>query len=360
MAIELEVIPFQGDGNQPGSSTTSGEQQTEQKEEKLLRYPYKRIEENNHDYLKITVLDYVPGGIGLLDDILGGIQVSTDENDNVTGVNVGNIDFSLPTASRRIANVLAASPPSEKIKKIILLPIPESISDVASVSWGDGSLSPLDAFGVSFGADFINNPSEALSMAFDKLKGTFGNIGNDSQIMQAITAAVSGAAVGSLGGNVSANQLISRATGQVFNPNLELLFDGVGLRTFPFTFEFFPRSKKEAEQVVKILRTFKTSILAKKNAEKKAGITGVFISAPDVFQLQYMRGNKPHPFLNHFQPAALIDMQVNYTGSNTYSTFRDGTPTHMQLTLTFKELNPIYQDDQTALYADESNTSVGY
>ena len=360
MAIPLDVIPFQGDGSQPGSSTTSGEQQTEQKEEKLLRYPYKRIEENNHDYLKITVLDYVPAGIGLLDNILDGIQVNRDKDDNVTGVNIGDVDFSLPTASRRIANELAASPPSEKIKKIILLPIPESISDVASVSWGDGSLSPLDAFGVSFGANFVDDPTKALGMAFEKLKTAFGNIENDSQIMKAITAAVSGAAVGALGGNVSGNQLISRATGQIFNPNLELLFDGVGLRTFPFTFEFFPRSKKEAEQVVKILRTFKTSILAKKNAEKKAGITGVFISAPDVFQLQYMRGNKPHPFLNHFQPAALIDMQVNYTGSNTYSTFRDGTPTHMQLTLTFKELNPIYQDDQDKLYADASNTSVGY
>ena len=360
MARELEVIPFQGDGSQPGSSTTSGEQQTEQKEEKLLRYPYKRIAENNHDYLKITVLDYVPGGIGLLDDILGGIQVSTDSDDNVTSVNVGEVDFSLPTASGRIANELAASPPSEKIKKIILLPIPEALSDVASISWGDGNLSPLDAFGVSFGADFINNPNEALSMAFEKLKNTVVAAGQDSNIMKAITAAVSGAAVGSLGGNVSGNQLISRATGQVFNPNLELLFDGVGLRTFPFTFDIFPRSKKEADQVVKILRTFKTSILAKKNASSNSTIKGVFISAPDVFQLQYMRGNKPHPFLNHFQPCALIDMQINYTASNTYSTFRDGTPTHMQLTLTFKELNPVYQEDQEKLYAEESNTSVGY
>ena len=182
----------------------------------------------------------------------------------------------------------------------------------------------------------------------------------DPQVQQAITAALSGTAVGALGGNVSGTQLVSRATGQVFNPNLELLFDGVGLRTFPFTFDIFPRSKKEAEQVVKILRTFKTSILAKKNAASDSTIKGVFISAPDVFQLQYMRGNKPHPFLNHFQPCALIDMQINYTGSNTYSTFRDGTPTHMQLTLTFKELNPIYQEDQDNLYADASNTSVGY
>ena len=364
MAIPLDVIPFQGDGSQPGSSTTSGEQQTEQKEEKLLRYPYKRIEENNHDYLKITVLDYVPPGLtteGLLENILPNITVDVNKDGDVTDVTIADgTNFALKTASERIGAELAASPPSEKIKKIILLPIPEALSDVASISWGDGTLSPLDAFGVSFGADFINNPNEALQSAFKKLSGSFGSLGNDQKLLDAITAAVSGAAVGALGGNVSGNQLISRATGQVFNPNLELLFDGVGLRTFPFTFDIFPRSKKEAEQVVKILRTFKTSMLAKKNAEKKTGITGVFISAPDVFQLQYMRGNKPHPFLNRFQPCALIDMQINYTGSNTYSTFRDGTPTHMQLTLTFKELNPIYQDDQTKLYEDESNTSVGY
>lgn len=343
-------------GENASSSTTSGEEQKGQSET-LLRYPYKRIEENNHDYLKISVLEYIPPGLG---DILDNFGVTTNsETGAITDVTLPTgenepVDFGLPTASERISSS------SQKIKKIILLPIPEAISDVASIGWGDGTLTPLDAFGLSFGKEFLDNPNDALKMAFEKLSALGGKLPNDPKTLDAISAAVSGAAVGALGGNVSGNQLISRATGQIFNPNLELLFDGVGLRTFPFTFDIFPRSTKEAEEVVKILRTFKTSILAKKNSEKKAGITGVFISAPDIFQLQYMRGNKPHPFLNHFQPCALIDMQINYTASNTYSTFRDGTPTHMQLTLTFKELNPIYQEDQEKLYSDDSNTSVGY
>ena len=350
-------------GGETSTTTTSGEEQKGQNE-KLLRYPYKRIVENNHDYLKITVLEYTPapiGGAGSLDQILGGITLSSKDGEYVPGsLNIDTVDFTLATVSDRIGNEIGANPPSQKIKKTILLPIPEALSDVASISWGDGSLSPLDALGVSFGMRFIDDPNKALQEAFNILQKTSGNLGNNQEILKAISAAVSGAAVGALGGNVSGNQLISRATGQVFNPNLELLFDGVGLRTFPFTFDIFPRSKKEAEEVVKILRTFKTSILAKKNARTDATIKGVFISAPDIFQLQYMRGNKPHPFLNHFQPCALIDMQINYTGSNTYSTFRDGTPTHMQLTLTFKELNPIYQEDQEDLYAKDDNTSVGY
>ena len=90
---------------------------------------------------------------------------------------------------------------------------------------------------------------------------------------------------------------------------------------------------------------------------RKTGDTGeIFISAPRVFQLTYMKGGKKHPVLNSFLPMALVDLQVNYTGSNTYSTFWDGTPTHMQMSLAFKELNPIYAED----YDKTDPFSVGY
>ena len=165
-------------------------------------------------------------------------------------------------------------------------------------------------------------------------------------------AAISGAAIGNLGGNVTANQLVSRATGQVFQPNLELLFNGVNLRVFPFTFEFFPRNRDEGEEVKKIIRLLKKSMLP-----SKGGAEGVFISAPHIFQLTYMKGDGSHPFLNRFLPMALTNMSVNYTGSNTYSTFYDGTPTHIKVEVLFKELNPIYREDYDELGDDYS---VGY
>ena len=40
--------------------------------------------------------------------------------------------------------------------------------------------------------------------------------------------------------------LISRASGQIFQSNLELLFSGVALRTFPFVFDFAPRNELES------------------------------------------------------------------------------------------------------------------
>ena len=86
------------------------------------------------------------------------------------------------------------------------------------------------------------------------------------------------------------------------------------------------------------------------------GAGGVFISSPEVFQLTYKTGARKHRFLNSFKPMALQNMSVNYTGSGTYATYEDSTPVHMQMTLSFQELNPIYFED----YDDEKDIGVGY
>ena len=38
-------------------------------------------------------------------------------------------------------------------------------------------------------------------------------------------------------------------------------------------------------------------------------------------------------------------MQTRYTGEGVYSTYDDGTPVSIELNLTFKELQPIYDID---------------
>jgi hypothetical protein len=118
------------------------------------------------------------------------------------------------------------------------------------------------------------------------------------------------------------------------------------------------RSKKEGDEIKKIIRIFKRAMAAKSNSNDSAK-SGVFISSPDVFQLEYRKGNASHPFLNKFQPMALTSFETNYTGSNTYATYYDGTPVHLTMNLTFQELNPIYFEDYEKLDAN-GDTSVGY
>ena len=56
-------------------------------------------------------------------------------------------------------------------------------------------------------------------------------------------------------------------------------------------------------------------------------------------------------------------MAVNYTASGTYATYEDGTPVHIQVQCTFKEINPIYAEDYEVEfmgpYADPTEAVIG-
>ncbi len=86
---------------------------------------------------------------------------------------------------------------------------------------------------------------------------------------------------------------------------------------------------------------------------------GLFLKSPNIFQLKYKKGSRPHPFLNLFKKMALVDIGVNYTGSGTYMTYADGTPVHSKLSLAFQELDPIYKEDYADLM-DNDKSPVGY
>ena len=329
-----------------------------------LRYPKDRRIESDVDYLRLQIAKYAaPFQLGS-NSPLSGLVTDVVKKKNDKGEETGGLDIKFGTSGlREVAKRTGTRSNRESLKKplgqIVLL-IPQQLSDISAIDWTDGKLNPIEAYGLAATGSIINSfGQEGIGGGFDTIKQIFGQIGKDAaaaaknaQIQNAVLAAISGAAIGNLGGNVTANQLVSRATGQVFQPNLELLFNGVNLRVFPFTFEFFPRNRDEGVEVKRIIRLLKESMLP-----SKGGAEGVFISAPHIFQLTYMKGDGSHPFLNKFLPMALTNMSVNYTGSNTYSTFYDGTPTHIKVEVLFKELNPIYREDYDELGDDYS---VGY
>ena len=156
-------------------------------------------------------------------------------------------------------------------------------------------------------------------------------------------------AVNALGANVTIGGLLSRASGQVINQNLEMVFGGVTIRSFNFGWDLVPRSKDEAYIVKSIIKSLKVHTAAKLDNDGMG-----FLNAPDLFRIGYFKGGSAHPFLNRFKTCALTNMSVNYTASGTYATYEDGTPVHMKLDLSFKELNPIYREDH------EKVDSVGY
>ena len=290
------------------------------------RYPYKALKEFD-DYLQIQVVQYQPPKFQ-----------SGDQN----------VSFTTSTGLLSNNNVTPIAQ--------IILPIPQNIQDSNTVDWGDSSLNALEATGLKVATEGMQQPNFAGAFG-----GALGDVGKALEGVVAggngqdlVTSFFASKVVNALGSNVDTASVLSRSTGQVLNPNMELLFKGVSLREFSFDFDFSPRDGAEAAQIKQIIRTFKKAQAARTTAGAGQG-AGLFISAPNVFKLEYKSGGKKHPFLNTFKPMAMKGMQVNYTGSGTYAVYGDSTPIHMKMTLNFQELNPIYFED----YKDD-DIGVGY
>jgi len=301
----------------------------QKKSTEILRYPNAEIYEDT-DYLNIRIVEYVP--------------VSKTGN--------GNKD----------TNFLIGRPGSRKNKNpkevfaTINLPVPSNIQDTNAVSYHDDKLNSLAAALTGAAEGLMKDVPAALS------SGDFGKISPDvqSQIAKSglsfdnardlITKQLASSAASIFGGNVSINQILARQEGVIFNPNMELLFNGPTLRSFRFSFKMTPRDEKEMIQIKKIINIIKRNM-----APQLTTSENLFLKTPNVFELSYKKGNGNHPFLHKFKQCFLENISVNYTGEGTYATYDDGTPVSMIMDLQFKELEPIYDMDY-----DDVKEGVGY
>ena len=326
----------------------------------VLRYPLELMTQET-DYLQIDIQRYVP---------LQNYRSTPGSNSRyVTGNNFSN------RAGRRLSQNLTTKPLIND--GTILLPIPSDLKDMNAVKYDSHSLNGLEAMGAQATTEvsqflakqvaslgLLGGPGFDANAAMEEGKSIIGGLVGDVKdgvgTMDAVTNYLdkrfASQIVGMLGGNVTPSQLLARGNGEIFNPNMELLFGGPTLRNFRFQFKLTPRNAKEAEQIKLIIRAFKRNMAAQ--AEGGVSLNGnFFLKTPNVFKLRYRSGNNNHPFLNKFKQCFLSDMSVSYTGEGIYSTYDDGTPVSMLLDLSFKETQPIYDIDYDERPGEEA---VGY
>ena len=317
----------------------------------VLRYPLESLTEHT-DYLQIDIEKYVPIGSGYA-------TAPGEANRYVTG----NY-FTTNRAGRRSASKLSTKPLINA--GTILLPIPASLQDTNNVRYDSSNLNGLAAAGVELAesgmrAIDFTKPVQQQADALRDTAGVFkdrvqGGVGSPSAAKDIIIKSLASAAVNQFGANTNFNQLLARSTGEILNPNMELLFGGPTLRNFRFQFKFTPRNEKEAEQVRLIIRAFKRNMAPQaQGGQLNSG--NWFLKTPNVFKLRYRTGRNDHPFLNKFKQCFLSDVQTTYTADGVYSTYDDGTPVSMTLDLSFKEIQPIYDIDYDARPGTQA---VGY
>ena len=235
---------------------------------------------------------------------------------------------------------------NKRIIGTVILPIPGNIQDAQSVKWGDKSMTPIDMAkanialaGITQGgegfADAVGNQASSMADAF----------GTDKD---ALAAVIAGWAAGG-------QDILTRTTGAIANPNMELLFGGPNLRNFSFQWTLAPRNDKEAKDVIKILRFFKQGMSPIRTKSR------LIMKSPHTFQLSYNDSKgEQHKYLNKFKECALQSFTVNYAPNGTYSTYEDGVMTAYQMSMTYSELNPVFNDDYGSDPSGSLPAEVGF
>jgi hypothetical protein len=292
----------QPDPNQPGaaggSTPTNANQEITEQTTASTDFKYPEDLSLDQDVIQFKSVKYIPSGLSSQGPI---------------------------TASRENQN--------RTIEGTVTLPIQAQINDSNIVGWGEGTLDELTRFALDQSFKVITNK-------FDEEKFA-GDIQNK---ISSLTQGDRATGLALIAEKVIGLQGIQGRTGGILNPNVELLFNSPQLRPFSFTFRMTPRTKKESEQARGIIKFFK------KNMAVKRG-NGLFLKAPNTFLIKYLgknenqQGANEKKALNKIKECALIGFDVNYTPQGTYMTFDDGSMVSYLISLSFKELVPIYDTD---------------
>ena len=220
---------------------------------------------------------------------------------------------------------------SHRTRGSVILPIPGGISDSNAVSWGGDKMGPVETAMANLALTGIEGGFGAMADEAAAIGNAIGD--NKKPVKDALSKGIAGMASG------TGAQLLTRTTGQILNPNMELLFKDPSLRPFTFTWKLAARSRDEADQIINIINFFKRGM-----APQTAG-ANLFLKSPMTWKLTYMHKGNPHKYLNKFKECAMTSLTTQYTPDGTYATFETGHMTAYSITMALQELEPVFSSD---------------
>lgn len=143
------------------------------------------------------------------------------------------------------------------------------------------------------------------------------------------------------------------------NPRMEKLFKNKDFRSFNFSWEFYPKNRKEVEQIQYIVEAFRYHGNPSFDMEtmSSAGADGstvpsVVLRVPAEFQIRFLSTNSDtrvggfveNPYIPKIARCVLNSVSVDYTPNGIYSSLKNNAPTSITLTLQFTEIGIITRE----------------
>jgi len=228
---------------------------------------------------------------------------------------------------------ILAEKPTVRTGAVISLYMPPSLSVSYNVTYADQEIGTLAGMGQAAIAAFQNKSGDLVA------KGLAASAAIKPGAKEGLTNFIN-TTLDTLAPGARALQQIN--SGKVITPRMEMMFEGVGRRSFSFKFDFIPKSAEEAKSIEQIIYTFKENMMPEYTGDSRREM-----NIPNVFDIRYMYQGTDNKFINKISSCFLKDMDVTY-GGDRFTAYDpvDGSPPPQKssISLSFTEIETLSKD----------------
>jgi len=243
-----------------------------------------------------------------------------------------------PAAKGGSGRSINADKPKVRMPASISLYMPPSVQVSYEVKYADQEIGTLAMLG-SAAIEAFKNANGNMKAKLTAVKNKLGT-GATEGVTNLLNASLDTLAPG-------AKALQQINSGKVITPRMEMMFEGVGRRSFSYTFNFIPKSADEAKTIQEIIYTFKENMMPSySNASTRREM-----NIPNTFDITYMYQNQVNGFINKISTCFLQKVDVQYGGDRFTAydpipgKFGGGPPPQKsQITLDFVEMETLSKD----------------
>jgi hypothetical protein len=202
----------------------------------------------------------------------------------------------------------------------VLLYIPPSVSINGQVAWGESEFDSV------YGAAATHNN-----------KGIFSPGG---AVINAAEEAVRAKITGSAGAKVS----MQKQDGRIQEMNKQLLFEGVGFRTFEFQFDFVPKSVNEAKSIQEIIQWFRERMYP--------NFDNIWLTVPEGISVKFATIGKDMDKLPKIKDCVITSCNLSYGSDGVFGVMEglDVHPSSTTMSLSLQETQIITSTDTKGGY----------
>ena len=227
--------------------------------------------------------------------------------------------------------------PTKRLEKSIALYMPPSVSVDYNIKYGEQEIGA-----VAMASQQLIDAVAADGATFDTFVEGLSKTGKGA-IKEGLINVVNKSADAVAPGTKA---LFELARGSVITPRMEMMFEGVGRRSFSYTFNFIPKSEQEALVVEDIIQHFKFYAMPRYSNEN----TRREMDIPGTFDIEYMYRGQRNNFLNRISTCYLTSVKVQY-GGDRFTAYEEtignrgkgSPPQRSSVSLEFTELEILSQ-----------------